>query len=160
MSFPVLQASVLEVQDGVLTAHCSNAAEAAAAAGGGASERQGPDSQHQAAADPQQQQQQQEVLSNEALRSIKSGRRRFLRHQALVDGSLEVLDSPGAGADLGSAVGAKTHRRAKQQLQPTYVVEAVADLLLDELLLGQVEELDGFCDALCNQLFDDEFEEA
>jgi hypothetical protein len=115
----------------------------------------------------QQQQQQPELLSREVLKSIKAGRRRFLKHQAMVDGSLEVMDSPPRHcASLGSpepgdaAAGRSAQRRAKQQLQPTYVVEAVADLLLDELLFGQVDELEGFCDALCSQLFEEEFVEA
>jgi hypothetical protein len=108
------------------------------------------------------------VLRKDTLKSIKAGRRRFLKHQAMVDGSLEVLDSPqkphafklqspspGPGDDSRAA-----RQRAKQQLQPTYVVEAVADLLLDELLFGQVDELEGFCDALCSQMFDEEFVDA
>jgi hypothetical protein len=84
----------------------------------------------------------------------------------MVDGSLEVMDSPqrpfaslgpSPGPDGGSGA---ARRRAKQQLQPTYVVEAVADLLLDELLFGQVDELEGFCDALCSQMFEEEFVDA
>jgi hypothetical protein len=116
----------------------------------------------------QQQQQQPEVLSKETLKSIKAGRRRFLKHQSMVDGSLEVMDSPqkpyafttrspSPGPDDDSRA---ARRRAKQQLQPTYVVEAVADLLLDELLFGQVDELESFCDALCSQIFDEEFVDA
>jgi hypothetical protein len=105
-------------------------------------------------------------LSKETLKSIKAGRRRFLKHQAMVDGSLEVMDSPqkpftlrspSPGPDGDSRA---AQRRAKQQLQPTYVVEAVAELLLDELLFGQVDELEGFCDALCSQMFDEEFVDA
>uniref|UniRef100_A0A383VP91 Uncharacterized protein n=1 Tax=Tetradesmus obliquus TaxID=3088 RepID=A0A383VP91_TETOB len=120
----------------------------------------------------QQQQQQPELLSAEALKSIRAGRRRFLKHQAMVDGSLEVLDSPPRqntttlfsspepGGDAARSSSRAARRRAKQQLQPTHVVEAVADLLLNELLFGQVDELDGFCEALCSQLFEEEFVEA
>jgi hypothetical protein len=117
----------------------------------------------------QQQQQEPEALSKDALKSIKAGRRRFLKHQAMVDGSLEVMDSPQRHpaflespepGEAGRSDSKTARRRAKQQLQPTYVVEAVADLLLDELLFGQVDELEGFCDALCSQLFEEEFVEA
>ncbi|WIA18750.1 hypothetical protein OEZ85_003440 [Tetradesmus obliquus] len=128
-------------------------------------------SSHHQQQQQQQQQQQPELLSPEALKSIRAGRRRFLKHQAMVDGSLEVLDSPPRqntalfsspepGDEAGRSSSRAARRRAKQQLQPTHVVEAVADLLLDELLFGQVDELDGFCEALCSQLFEEEFVEA
>jgi hypothetical protein len=45
-------------------------------------------------------------------------------------------------------------------LQPQQVVEAVADLLLDELVGAEVEELEGFCDVLCDQLVEAEFADA
>ncbi|WIA39058.1 hypothetical protein OEZ86_005202 [Tetradesmus obliquus] len=128
-------------------------------------------SHHRQQQQQQQQQQQPELLSPEALKSIRAGRRRFLKHQAMVDGSLEVRDSPPRqntalfsspepGGEAGRSSSRAARRRAKQQLQPTHVVEAVADLLLDELLFGQVDELDGFCETLCSQLFEEEFVEA
>lgn len=163
-----LQSAVLDVKDGALVSYSSQPAAAAVTAEGAnnttaaaASSEQtastGVDSSQQQQG--QQKQQQQEVLSKDTLKSIKHGRRRFLKHQAMVDGQLELLDngSPSPLAGFGNSSGRKG---AKQQLQPTLVVEAVADLLLDELLLEQVEELDGYMDALCNQLFDEEFVEA
>lgn len=77
----------------------------------------------------------------------------------MVDGQLELLETDLSSPAFGVAPSSRG-RAVKQQLQPTLVVEAVADLLLDELLLDQVVELDGVMDALCNQLFDEEFQEA
>jgi len=96
------------------------------------------------------------ALSEAALKSIKAGRQRMLRHQALLDGTAQDRGhSKGGGRWI---VGSSSSGRAV--LQPNQVVEAVSDMLLDELLLAEAEDLDGFCDALCNQLFEDEFEEA
>lgn len=87
-----------------------------------------------------------------------------------MDGNLEVLDADSPSPTLGFRAdfaardvekqASRKTRAGKQQLQPTLVVEAVADLLLDELMTCQVKELEGFMDTLCNQLFEDEFRDA
>eukprot|EP00775_Hariotina_reticulata_P012258 gene12258-12396_t len=135
-----------------------------------------------------------EVISKAMLKSIKAGRRRFLRHQAtVVDGYTELLGGcssfgsasrMGADVSLGSTVrfdsgassggglkvtgsravsdhqqghgGADSRRHARLRLRPTAVVEAVADLLLDELLEQQAVELDGLCESICSQLIENE----
>jgi hypothetical protein len=51
---------------------------------------------------------------------------------------------------------AGSRRRARLRLRPTVVVEAVADLLLDELLEQQVLELESMCESICSQLIEDE----
>lgn len=90
------------------------------------------------------------ALSPAAMQAIKAGRQRFLRHQARLDGSLHELGSGGSDP-------AARHTSSRTVLQPHQVVEAVADLLLDELLLQEAQGLDGFCDALCDQLIEGEF---
>lgn len=90
------------------------------------------------------------ALSPAAMQAIKAGRQRFLRHQARLDGTLHELGSGGSDP-------AARHTRSRTVLQPHQVVEAVADLLLDELLLQEAQGLDGFCDALCEQLIEGEF---
>jgi hypothetical protein len=116
----------------------------------------------------QRQQEQQEqvcALDAAAVKSIKAGRQRFLRHQAMLDGTLHDLGS-NSQLDQGSAHkgaggrGATASRGSRGVLQPDQVVEAVADLLLEELLLQEAQDLDGFCDALCDQLVEDELREA
>ncbi|KAF8064630.1 alkK [Scenedesmus sp. PABB004] len=108
-----------------------------------------------------------EWLSRAALKSIKAGRRRFLRHQARVDGALELLDGAGGGGsagaspepgggDGGGAAPAAAAARARRALQPTFVVEAVADLLLDELLAAAAAELEGACEELCEEMVEEE----
>lgn len=101
-----------------------------------------------------------DVLSDAAVKAIKGGRQRLLRHQAMLDGTLHEL---GSGGDVTGSSRSKKNRnsssRSSTLLRPTQVVEAVADLLLDELLLDEARDLDGFCDALCTQLFEDEFVE-
>jgi hypothetical protein len=89
------------------------------------------------------------ALSPGAMQAIKAGRQRFLRHQARLDGSLHELGS--AGSDPRHSSSSRT------VLQPQQVVEAVADLLLDQLLEQEAQGLDGFCDALCDQLIEGEF---
>jgi hypothetical protein len=60
--------------------------------------------------------------------------------------------------DLVAAVGASGKATSGQLLlQPTQVVEAVADLLLEDLVKEQVQDLDGWCNHICEQLFDAEF---
>jgi hypothetical protein len=108
---------------------------------------------------PQQQQQQNEAeeqecaLEEHTLRAIQAGRRRFLRHQAKLDGTLQHL---GHANQLGSRSGSNS----RAVLQPDQVVEAAADLLLDELLAAEAQDLEGFCDTLCDRLVEDEFEDA
>jgi hypothetical protein len=100
-------------------------------------------------------------LDHSALRRIRAGRRRFLAHQALVDGQLELLDDAGfAHRDDRVAVGAAEARCAAAALQPTAVVEAVAELLLTDLLDWTSTELDGFCESLCEQMWEDELADA
>lgn len=92
------------------------------------------------------------VLSPAAMQAIKAGRQRFLRHQARLDGSLHELRSSGS-----SDPAARHTSSSRTVLQPHQVVEAVADLLLDELVLQEAQGLDGFCDSLCDQLIEGEF---
>jgi hypothetical protein len=112
----------------------------------------------------QEQQEQACVLDAAAMKSIKAGRQLFLHHQALLDGTLHDLGSNsqlGQGSARSGAGGRGTASRGRRGvLQPVQVVEAVADVLLEELLLQEAQDLDGFCDALCDQLVLDEFEEA
>lgn len=107
--------------------------------------------------------QQQCALSPAAVKSIKVGRQRFLRHQAMLDGAMHKLGSCGQHGEgvKGDRRGGTTARKSSRAvLQPDQVVEAVADLLVDELLLQEAQDLDGFCDALCDQLIEAEFAEA
>lgn len=112
----------------------------------------------------QQQQEDACALSASAVRSIKASRQKFLHHQARLDGTLHELGSGnqlGPGSKAGSRTrgdGGGSSRRSV--LQPQQVVEAVADLLLDELVGAEAEELEGFCDVLCDQLVEAEFADA
>ena len=90
------------------------------------------------------------VLTAEAVASIKAGRKRFLKYQQRLDGDL-VVAAVGAGGGRSSE---------RLLLQPTQVVEAVADLLLEDMVKEQVQELDGWCNHICEQLFDAEFADA
>jgi hypothetical protein len=63
---------------------------------------------------------------------------------------------PAGGARAASSSGGGGGSRAV--LAPVQVVEAVSELLLDDLLCEQALEVDAFCDGLANQLFDAEFE--
>lgn len=92
------------------------------------------------------------ALDEHTMRAIQAGRRRFLRHQAKLDGTLH---NPGYDGQPGSS-----SSNSRAVLQPEQVVEAVADLLLDELLCAEAQDLEGFCDALCDRLVEDEFEDA
>jgi hypothetical protein len=94
------------------------------------------------------------TLEEHTLKAIQAGRRRFLRHQAKLDGTLQ---NPGHDGQLGRRSSSSNSRAV---LQPDQVVEAVADLLLDELICAEAQELEGFCDALCDRLVEDEFEDA